>query len=227
MSAPEASNYDEMLERGLRLSGENKRFFMEGRLARLRDLLPEHHEAKQILDFGCGNGDTSRRLLERFGAVRVVGLDVSTGALDHARQHHASDTTAFFHLDAFSERDTFDLCYSNGTFHHMEPRKRPAVLRRLRGMLRPAGLLAVFENNPWNPGTRLVMRRVPFDRDAHVVTPGRMTRLLVDAGFEIVSPVLYLFVFPAPLKRLRVMERRIERLPLGGQYLVVGKRPDA
>ena len=221
----DASTYDAMLERGLRLSGESKTFFTEGRLTRLRELLPGPDVARQILDFGCGTGDTSGPLLERFGAVRVVGLDTSTGAVEHARRHHVGDAREFHHVDAFVARDTFDLCYTNGTFHHIEPGERVAVLGRLRAMLRPGGLLAVFENNPWNPGTRLVMRRVPFDRGARMVTTRRMRRLLVEAHFEIVTPTLYLFVFPAPLGALRGTERFLERLPLGGQYLVLGRRP--
>lgn len=220
----EASSYDAMLNQGLRLSGEDKTFFMEGRLSRLRDVLPASFTPEQILDFGCGTGDTSRRLLEQFG-TRVVGVDVSAGALEHARAHHGSGDISFFDVTSFDAPSTFDLCYSNGAFHHIEPAERPRVLRRLRELLRPGGYFAVFENNPWNPGTRLVMKRVPFDRDAQPVSSRRMRRLLVDHGFELVGPTLYLFIFPAPLKVLRFSEPWLERLPLGAQYLVLGRRP--
>lgn len=223
----EASRYDEMLHRGLKLSGEDKTYFMEGRVARLRELVAPDYAPKHILDFGCGTGDTSRRLLERFDGARVVGVDVSSGALDHARRHHGSDGISFLDVQALEAPAAFDLCYSNGAFHHIPPDQRPAVLQRLRELLRPGGLLAVFENNPWNPGTRMIMKRVPFDRDAQVVTSARMRQLVVDNGFELATPVRYLFVFPAALKRLRFTERRIERLPLGGQYLVLARRPAA
>lgn len=223
----EAAGYDEMLNRGLRLSGEDKAFFVEGRLARLRAVLPAGWSPAEILDFGCGTGDTSTRLLERFRGAHVVGIDVSAGALDHARQHHGSDDVSFFDVDSFEAPATFDLCYSNGAFHHIEPAERPRVLRRLWELLRPGGLLAVFENNPWNPGTRLVMRRVPFDRGAQTIAAVRMARLLGAAGFEVVGRPRHLFVFPAPLKALRVVEPALERLPLGAQYLVLARRPAA
>ena len=45
------------------------------------------------------------------------------------------------------------------------------ALRCIRRLLRPNGIFALWENNPWNPGTRLVMRRIPFDRDASLLTP--------------------------------------------------------
>jgi trans-aconitate methyltransferase len=221
----EASSYEEMLNRGLRLSGESKTFFMEGRLQRLRALLPADYLPSRVLDFGCGTGETSRGLLERFEGAQVVGIDVSAGALEHARRLHGSSDISFFDVDSFEAPDSFDLCYSNGAFHHIEPSQRSRVLRRLRQLLRPGGLLAVFENNPWNPGTRAVMRRIPFDREAQTVDARRMRRLLAESGFELVGPARHLFIFPAPLKGLRGAEPRLERLPLGAQYLVLARRP--
>ena len=42
----------------------------------------------------------------------------------------------------------------------------PDICGFVRQGLRPGGVFALWENNPWNPGTRLVMRRIPFDRNA-------------------------------------------------------------
>lgn len=223
----QASSYEQMLNRGLRLSGEDRTFFMDGRLTRLRALLPADYVPARILDFGCGTGETSPELLERFPGARVVGIDASAGALEHARRHHGSHDVSFFDVDSFEAPDTFDLCYSNGAFHHIKPEDRPRILARLRELLAPGGLLAVFENNPWNPGTRLVMRRVPFDRDAQTIDAVRMRRLLARAGFELVGPARFAFIFPAALKALRAAEPRLERLPLGAQYLVLARRPAA
>lgn len=223
----EASSYEEMLNRGLRLSGESKTFFMEGRLEHLRRALPADYSPKEILDFGCGTGETSIGLLHRFEGAHVVGVDVSAGALEHARQHHGSTDVSFFDVDSFEAPATFDLCYSNGAFHHIDPGQRPRVLRRLWELLRPGGLLAVFENNPWNPGTRLVMRRVPFDSDAQTIGAWRLRRLVSAEGFELAGPSRHMFIFPAPLKALRGAEPWLERFPLGAQYLVLARRPAA
>src|SRR5579885_1785129 len=75
-----ASDYDEMLQRGLRLSGEDKGYFIEGRLSRLAHFLPAGFTATRILDFGCGTGDTTRQLVRHFPGASVVGADVSAGA---------------------------------------------------------------------------------------------------------------------------------------------------
>jgi hypothetical protein len=89
--------------------------------------------------------------------------------------------------------------------------------------LKPGGLFALFENNPWNPGTRYVMSKIPFDRDAVMLRASETSRRLVDGGFEILT-VDFLFVFPALLRWLRPLERHLASVPLGAQYLVLGRR---
>ena len=92
--------------------------------------------------------------------------------------------------------------------------------------LRPGGLFALWENNPWNPGTRWVMSRIPFDRDAITIPPPEGRRMLTAAGFAI-EETAYLFIFPRALKWFRPLERRLTRLPLGAQYLTLARKPGA
>jgi hypothetical protein len=44
--------------------------------------------------------------------------------------------------------------------------------------------LSALENNPWNPGTRYVMSRIPFDRDAIPLTPSAARHLLKRAALR-------------------------------------------
>ncbi|MEA2844319.1 MAG: hypothetical protein QOJ69_1990, partial [Actinomycetota bacterium] len=178
----QASDYDAMLNQGLRLSGEDKVYFIEGRLSRLADLLPTTARPAKILDFGCGTGDTSRLLQRRFPEAKIVGVDVSAGAIEHARSEHASAGISFQGVDEVEGDGTFDLCYCNGAFHHIEPADRAKTVTDLLRLLRPGGFLALFENNAWHPGTRMVMKRIPFDRDAKPVAPPSARRLLVENG---------------------------------------------
>ena len=109
-------------------------------------------------------------------------------------------------------------------FHHIPPAEREAAVAYVHGALRPGGIFALWENNPWNPGTRLVMRRIPFDRDAETLSAPATRRLLRAGGFEI-ERTDFLFVFPRPLRALRPLERRLARAPLGAQYLVLARKP--
>ena len=116
-----------------------------------------------------------------------------------------------------------DVVYSNGTFHHIPPAERPGVVAYLWRALRPGGHLALWGNNPWNPGARLVMRRIPFDRDARPLSAPAARALLRAAGFEILRTDS-LFLFPRRLRAFRCLEPALARLPLGAQYDVLAEK---
>src|SRR5262245_52582415 len=68
------------------------------------------------------------------------------------------------------------------------------------------------KNNPWDPGTGLVKRRIPFDREALKLSARKAQQPLSSDGFEIVHTG-FLFVFPWPLRFLRRVEPRLSRGP--------------
>lgn len=117
-----------------------------------------------------------------------------------------------------------DLVYCNGVFHHISAGERPGAIEQVFKALKPGGLFALWENNPWNPVTRYAMSRVPFDRDAILVWPTQARRLLRSAGFEVLRTD-FVFFFPAGLRKLRFLEPHLCKLPLGGQYLVLARKP--
>jgi SAM-dependent methyltransferase len=221
-----AADYDRALAQGVSLSGEDKEYFAEGRvrwLARCLDAFGA--QARDVLDFGCGTG-TNTEVLGRTLRARVVGVDPSEASIQVARARHPDATLAFERLVAGEACERFDLAFCNGVFHHIPLAERGPAVRHVYASLRPGGIFALWENNPWNPGTRLVMRRIPFDRDALLLAPGEARRLLRAAGFEIVSTT-YQFIFPHGLRLFRPAERIVAGLPFGAQYQALGRKPQA
>ncbi len=215
-----SEQYAEMLQRGIQLSGENQDFFIAGRVRHLRRSLPPGFRPRRVLDFGCGTGNTTPYLTEAFPGAEIVGLDTAENALAWATTRYGSPGVTFCRVADLGRQEPFDLCYTNGVFHHIDPADRPAALRLVRNALRLGGVFALFENNPWNPGTRLVMSRIPFDRDAQPLSPTEASRLLHSAGFS-AAPVQSLFYFPRLLSFLRFAEPYLSCLPLGAQYCVL------
>ncbi len=214
--------YEAMLNQGIRLSGESMLFFLEGRLKLLRERTRNWAPMSRILDFGCGLGHASKRLHELFPGAEVTGVDTSVKALDAARERNGEPGIHFRTLrDLESDTTHYDLCYVNGVFHHIPPADRPGALALIHGRLRRNGALALFENNPWNFGTRMVMARIPFDRDAQTLSPVCTAGLLRESGFEI-ARTDSLFFFPRSLKAMRVAEPMLGWTRLGAQYLVLG-----
>lgn len=219
-----SADYTAALNRGLELSGEDPTYFARGRVAWLQHRLIEADAASgTILDFGCGTGIATPYLLGIAGAERLVGADPSRESLNVARRDHGSQRASFATMNEPPEPGSIDLAFCNGVFHHIEPAERGEALAWIFRALRSGGLLAFFENNPWNPGTRWVMRRIPFDRDAQTLAPPAARRLLHSAGFEIVGTD-FLFYFPRVLSNLRRFEKHLVKVPLGAQYLVLGRK---
>lgn len=81
-------------------------------------------------------------------------------------------------------------------------------------------MFALWENNSWNLGARWVMSRIPFDRDAVLLSPTSAVRMLAGAGYETLS-LDFAFVFPKCLAWSRPLERALCKLPLGAQYQVL------
>jgi SAM-dependent methyltransferase len=218
-----AARYDEALAAGLSVTGEDKHYYARGRMTWLAERLRAlgAPAPRTVLDFGCGLGNATPLFLEHLGAERVVGVDVSEGLLERARAAFAHEPRVrFATIAAHDAPASADLAFVNGVFHHIPLADRAEALAWVRRTLKPGGLFAFWENNPWNPGTRWIMSRVSFDANAIPVSPSEARRLLRNAGFEIVG-TSFRFIFPRALRALRPLERPLARLPLGGQYMVL------
>jgi hypothetical protein len=108
-------------------------------------------------------------------------------------------------------------------FHHIPPADRIQALQFVRAALSEKGILAFWENNPWNPVVVYSMSLNEFDRNAETLSPLTSARLLKQAGFRI-QFIDYCFFFPHIARKLRWSERALRWLPLGAQYLVVARK---
>ena len=218
-----AENYDCALNQGLSATGESKDYFARQRVIWLSQCLRQMSlRPQRVLDYGCGTGSTAALLLEVLEADYVIGVDSSMKSVSVARQTH-TQRTQFFVNSEFNPDQTVDVAYCNGVFHHIPVQARAGQLKYIANSLRPGGLIALWENNPWNPGTRYVMSRIPFDRDAITLTPLNARRMLRSNGFEVLRTD-FLFFFPRSLRFLRPVEPALSRFPLGGQYQVLCRR---
>ncbi|MGH7713345.1 MAG: class I SAM-dependent methyltransferase [Gemmatimonadaceae bacterium] len=219
-----AAAYDDALGRGLILTGEGKEYFAAGRVAHIRAVLQTLGVTpKRVMDYGCGTGSTTPLLREAWNVSSLVGVDPSPESIRVARSQQRSNAVRFERVQEYVPAGDRDLVYSNGVFHHIPPNERPKALAYIAGALASGGIFAFCENNPWNPGTRYVMSRIPFDRDAVTLSPPEARRILRGEGFEIVRTDS-LFVFPRPLSWLRSLESALVRVPVGGQYIVFCRR---
>jgi len=214
-------DYDAQLARGLSVSGEGRDYFAGGRLAFLARCLGElGRGVESALDFGCGDGASVPLIKSLIGARTIAGVDESRRSIAAAREAHGGPGVSFSVTAEHAPAADFDLAYTNGVFHHIPIAQRPAALAFIHGALKPGGLFALWENNPWSPGARYVMSKIPFDRDAIMLSARTARDLVQQAGFRVLRTD-YLFIFPAALRILRPLEELARRAPLGAQYQVL------
>ena len=216
-----ARSYEQDLANSLAVTGESREFYAQKRVDWTAQRVARlGHAVRRILDYGCGDGANVPMLAARFKAEHVVGVDVSAESIAVARQTNSALGLQFLCASEWTPDGSIDLAFTNGVFHHIPPAERLACLAAIRRALKPGGLFAFWENNPWNPGTQYVMSRCAFDEHAIKINPRDAKKLLSKSGFKILGGDS-LFYFPRQLRFLRPAEAWLSRLPLGGQYLVL------
>lgn len=95
---------------------------------------------RDIVDLGCGTGEHTRTLAERFPDARVTGLDSSAEMLAKA-DARGLPNLRFERGDILDLRGDYDLLFSNAALQWLSD--HPALLARLWGHLRPGGVIAV------------------------------------------------------------------------------------
>ena len=214
--------YDTLLAQQLRFFGADGGYFAEYKAKLARHLVGG--EPRRILDFGCGIGRSVKFLQRYFPHSRVVGTDISERSLAVAREENPG--TEFWPLRDLPADLPFDVVFAAGVFHHIAPGQRTDAMDSCARRLSAGGHLVVFEHNPYNPVTRYLVRSCPFDRDARLLTRRQVIGLARAAGLHVARAPYTLF-FPASLSKLRRLERYLERVPLGGQYVVHAVRQAA
>lgn len=220
-----STEYDEMLNKGISLSGEDKYFFIRGRFLDLVKNLPSGKKTGRLLDFGCGVGDATLLMKQYFPEAEITGVDTAAKAIKYANYNNSAvGTIRYLEIKDFMFKNEFDLCFVNGVFHHIPIDQRAGAVKMIYDSLKPGGLLALFENNPLNPGTKMVMSRIPFDKDAITLVPNETRKMLTSAGFKIKIKPRFLFYFPRVLGLLRPLEKFFVHIPLGAQYYFLAEK---
>jgi SAM-dependent methyltransferase len=148
------------------------------------------------------------------------GADVSEEAIERAAADNPDVAYRAYEGSALPyDEETFDVVFAMCVLHHVPPQDWSAFVDDLARVTCPGGLLVVFEHNPLNPLTRLVVRRVPFDEGV-VLVGRRSLRGLARAAGLTVEETRYVLFFPWARAPFPQLERWLAPLPGGAQYFV-------
>jgi trans-aconitate 2-methyltransferase len=117
--------------------------FSDHRLRPALDLLAQIplDNPRAVYDLGCGPGNITRLLAERWPGARVVGVDSSAEMLVRARQEAPGVTFAQAGIEQWAPPAPADLLFTNSTLQWLDDHAR--LFPRLVAQLAPQGVLAV------------------------------------------------------------------------------------
>jgi SAM-dependent methyltransferase len=219
-----ADTYREDVENAISWSGRDVDYFAEGKANLLVELARRRlgdTTTLRALDVGCGVGVTDRFLASRFGALH--GVDIASDAVEKAREANPG-----VHYEAYEggalpfEDDAVDLAFTICVVHHVPTEDWPVFAAEMQRVVRPGGLVVVFEHNPLNPATRVSVSRCPFDEDVTLLRAGTTARLLDEAGLHPIER-RYFYFLPVRDVAASRFERVLRRVPLGAQYYVAAQ----
>lgn len=218
-------SYDDVMKKSIGFMGQNHDYYTQAKADCILDVLKRRFgdtKNLQVLDVGCGVGKTDGFLFESLD--KLTGVDISSVSIEQARRHNPQvcyETYDGQHLPF--EEASFDAAFLICVLHHVVPAERSALLREVRRILRPGGVLLIFEHNPFNPLTRLAVARCEFDRDANLLVRQTSARLLQESRTPVFEQRYILFL-PFRLKGFSRVEKGLRHFAAGAQYYVAGHK---
>lgn len=220
-----APQYEELLDDSMReYFAPGSQFFLKRKIDMLLEFATrERVDTRQAtwLDVGCGKGELLRAAQPNFAGS--LGCDVSLGMISECRDLkvvHQVDPVRLPFEDA-----SVDWATAVCIFHHISPQEHAPLAADIHRVLRPGGIFAVIEHNPFNPVVQLIIRRTPVDKNARLLTAGATRRLMRTASLRTVATRYFLCVPQRIYGWTAPVERALGRVPLGGQYVVFGRKP--
>ena len=122
-----------------------------------RDLLAQVHlEApRKIVDIGCGPGNSTELLAERWPEAKVSGIDSSPDMIEKARARLPALDFALADIAAWTPEEPVDLLFANAVLQWLPGHE--TLLPRLFGLLAPGGVMAIqMPDNIGEPSHRLM-----------------------------------------------------------------------
>ncbi len=197
----------------------------------IRQLLPRYEEmleaialclpgtVQRILDLGCGTGELSLKVLQRYPTVQVLAIDYSPRMLEFAKAklEAAGYGQQWMGIEAdfgnwanhqLSLEGGFDACISSFAIHHLTDEMKLKLFCKIAESLNPGG---VFWNaDPVLPPSPALLNAYKIIREAWAIQQGTT---LAEIRAQIGTSIPYGFSQP---DQLATLEAHLELLKTAG-----------
>lgn len=140
-------------------------------------------QPRHIVDLGCGAGNVTRLLAERWPEAQITGLDSSSAMLERARGELPGVLFEQTGVEHWEADEPLDLLFSNAALHWVED--HASLFPRLVEALFPGGVLAVqMPGNFEAPSHRLIREVAALPDFAEATARVRMGAVLAMADYH-------------------------------------------
>ena len=152
----------------------------------------------RIVDLGCGPGNSTEMLAQRWPGAEVTGLDSSSEMLDQARKDYPDKRWIQGDIAGWSSAGAYDLVFSNAALQWVPDHEK--VFPALLDALPPGGVLAVQMPRNFAAPNHALLRETAAD-------PRWAARMPDEARLMPVGePGLYYDILTARASRLDIFE---------------------
>ena len=216
-----ANEYREIHDENIKITGEDSNYFSEHKILEIKSVEKDYIKKLNILDLGCGDGNSYEYFNTHFPNCQYSGIDISEDSIEIAQRKfkNKNDFKTFNGIQIPFEDKKFDIVFIACVLHHIDHKLHDEILLEVHRVLKKEGRLYIFEHNQYNPITRHIVNTCPFDKDAVLLPPYKLKRTLKSLCFK-QNKLNFILFFPRHrlFKYLFVLEKHINWIPIGGQY---------
>ncbi len=143
---------------------------------------------KKIIDLGCGSGNSTALLKNRWPNAEITGLDSSLEMIEKARESDSSIDWIVGHIEDLSPNDKYDLIFSNAALQWIENHDR--LLPCLVDALTNNGVFAAqVPNNESSPYHQVILRVASNPKWSHKLAAAKnpLTYHSIDYYYELLE----------------------------------------
>ncbi|MEI9407804.1 trans-aconitate 2-methyltransferase [Mesorhizobium salmacidum] len=166
---------------------------------------------RRVVDIGCGPGNSTELLVERWPDAQVSGFDTSPDMIEKARARLPNVSFDLAEASTWQPAEPVNVIFANAVFQWLP--EHPAVFQRLMGFLAPGGALAVQMPDNMAEDSHRLMRETA----AQV----RFAAKIRDAARAPLPPVSFYYDLLSPLSARLDIWHTIYNHPLADAEAIV------
>ena len=191
-------------------------------LRRCLDALGER--PARMLSLGWDHGSANSEFFANLHIRLLTTIDVSAERAISSELRSADGKARYIHVTDYRASESEDLAVTHGVLEEMTPANRTAAALLVYRSLKPGGLFAVWQDNPWAPSVILSPRMTASGERGTVIAARTVRSMLRGVGFDIVHTTSAIF-FPDALAWAQPIVPFLAPIPIWRQYMVLARKP--